>query len=260
MPARWRTIILLWLVGVLAAAEFGKITPLVPILHDRLHLSLTAAGWLTSLLELGGGTCGIVAGLAISRLGAQLALTAGLSLLVVAGGAEALTEILHGPALPLFAGRVVESAGYLMIVIAAPSLIFHACRPEDHAAALGLWATFVPVGIALGAFVSGLAVQAMDVGGALAIWPAIAAVLLVVWLRLKGPAIVPVTLSAQGLVLPGRPIWLLCIGFGAYTILFMGTRKRGQSHFKATTFVPQKYHPTLRPSGAAPLPAARYTV
>lgn len=70
MALRWRLIILIWLMGVLAAGEFGKVAPLIPSLRDHLQLDLAQAGWLASLIELGrAGWSGVaVAILALSLL------------------------------------------------------------------------------------------------------------------------------------------------------------------------------------------------
>ena len=68
MQRRWPTIIMLRLIGVLAAAQLAKISTFAPVLRTRFGLSLSQAGLLISLLEVGGGLLGFVAGLALVRI------------------------------------------------------------------------------------------------------------------------------------------------------------------------------------------------
>ena len=64
MVRRWFPILALWLIGVLAAAQLAKIASIAPLLRERFELSLPQTGWLISLLEVGGGLFGFVAGTA----------------------------------------------------------------------------------------------------------------------------------------------------------------------------------------------------
>jgi MFS family permease len=57
----------------------------------------------------------------------------------------------------LLAARCLAGAGYLLVVVAAPSLMFAASGPRHQSLALSLWGTFVPTGIAL----AGLATAAL---------------------------------------------------------------------------------------------------
>lgn len=214
IDSHWRPILLLWFTGVLAAAALGKFASLSPVISADLKLSRVEAGWLVSLIETGGASLGIIAGLLIARLGSRKALLYGMGLLTAGGLIGALIPGLW----TLFAARLIESAGYLMVVIAAPSLIATVARPQDQGAALTLWSTFVPAGFAIGMGLSG--VLLLFTG-----WRAV----LVVWALLAGAALfaaarTPVvgTKSETRLVWPPLPVWLMCAGFGCYTTLFVG--------------------------------------
>ncbi|ESQ85794.1 hypothetical protein AEAC466_01055 [Asticcacaulis sp. AC466] len=204
----------MWLVGVLAAAQLGKFAALATVIRTDLSLSLVGAGWLVSLIETGGASLGLVAGLLIGRWGSRRALIGGLSLLTVAGLAEGFSAT----ALPLFVCRVIESAGYLAIVIAAPSLIATIARPRDQAAALTLWSTFVPVGFAIGMGLSGVGLLIANWMTILLVWGLVAAMVLAGCLRTTLPEI----RTRGSFALPGRPAWLLSMGFGFYTLIFVG--------------------------------------
>ena len=152
MNGRWPTIILLWFIGVLAAAQLGKMAALMPAIRADLGLSLSSAGLMVSLIEAGGASLGAIAGILAARFSGRAVLAAGSILVATAGLAGAAAP----DAALLYAARLIESIGYLMVVIAAPSLIAMAAG-RASATALALWSTFVPVGIAAGTILSGLA-------------------------------------------------------------------------------------------------------
>jgi hypothetical protein len=54
----------------------------------------------------------------------------------------------------LLAGRTLAGIGYLLVVVAGPSLMALTAEPRHHAIALSLWGTFVPTGIALAGLVT----------------------------------------------------------------------------------------------------------
>lgn len=151
MNRSWKHIVWLWLIGVLAAAQLAKFAVMAPILRERFGLTLAQAGFLISLLEIGGALFGFEAGLLIGRLGARRLLIAGLALLASASAAEGVGE----SSTMLFAARAVEGMGYLLVVIAAPTLIIAVANERSRSAALALWSTFVPVGMAFGSVVTG---------------------------------------------------------------------------------------------------------
>jgi len=213
MTGRWPTIFLLWLAGVLAAAQLGKMAALMPAIRADLGLTLTGAGLMVSLIEAGGASLGSVAGILAARLPGRGVLAAGSALVAVAGLAAAAAP----DAALLYAARLVESIGYLMVVIAAPSLIAMTAG-RDSAAALALWSTFVPVGIAAGTIMSGLAASLIDWRPILVFWALAVLVTLPRTLRL------PVLAEHRqtGFALPPPAIWALALGFGFYTTLEVG--------------------------------------
>ncbi|SEE40800.1 Nitrate/nitrite transporter NarK [Rhizobiales bacterium GAS188] len=214
MARPWPSIILIWGIGVLAAAQLGKLAALMPLLRRDLDLSLAQAGWLVSLIEASGACLGLVAGLAIGRVGSRTALTAGLSLLASACLAEALATGIAA----LLAARLVESAGYLLIVIAAPSLITSVAGPADRGRALALWSSFVPAGLAIGTALTGQATSLLSWPDVLLLWAVVAAVVLAASFRL--PALGGV--RSQSFGLPAGAVWLLAAGFGCYTCVEVG--------------------------------------
>lgn len=202
-------ILILWLIGVLAAAQLAKIAVLATKLADTFGLSIATTGLLISLLEVGGALFGLAAGVALGRIGARRSLAAGLAILAATGIAEAYAS----QASVLLAARAAEGMGYLMVVIAAPTLIAATASERDRAPALSLWSTFVAVGMAVGSVVTGVAFATFGLRGALLLWSLFSALAMVAVLRL--PAAAPS--AKQALALPDAAAWIATFGFGLYT-------------------------------------------
>src|SRR5262249_45127041 len=73
----------------------------------------------------------------------------GLLIMAAAAGLCALAQ----DTMTLLAARALAGIGYLLVVVAAPSLMASVAEPRHHAYALSLWGTFVPTGIALAGIV-----------------------------------------------------------------------------------------------------------
>lgn len=210
MARSWIQILSLWLIGVLAAAQLAKFAVMAPVLRERFGLTLAEAGLLISLLEIGGALFGFVAGLYISWLGARRFVVAGLALLAGTSAVEGVSQSVT----MLFAARTVEGIGYLLVVIAAPTLIMVVANARSRSAALALWSTFVPVGMALGSAVTGATIDPLGFGGTSAIWSATCLVALVASLRLPSSP----TSTRGGAAMPKAGAWFATLGFGCYTI------------------------------------------
>lgn len=213
MTGRWPTIFLLWLAGVLAAAQLGKMAALMPAIRADLGLTLAGAGLMISLIEAGGASLGTVAGILAARFSSRAVLATGSTLIAVAGIAAAVAPDVA----LLYTARLVESIGYLMVVIAAPSLIAMTAG-RDSAAALALWSTFVPVGIAAGTILSGFGASLIDWRLVLAFWAIAVLVTLPRTFRLPAMA----EHRQTGFAVPPVAVWTLAIGFGFYTTLEVG--------------------------------------
>ena len=223
----WPSILVYYLCGVLAAAQLGKFAALAPRISQDLALGLAAMAALTSLLEVCGAVFGGVAGRLLPRLGLRRGLLLAQACLGL--GALAAAQARHAPLLA--AARLVESVGYLITVVAAPVLIARTAPRAQQAAAMTLWSTFVPVGMALGAWAYAHAAelgswrwaQALSVAAALALMAGL-------W-RAAAPA-------AEHLGAPQPPanrtthtpkahgvdpaLWLLTLAFGLYAVTEVG--------------------------------------
>ena len=145
MTTSWSRIALLYAIGVIASGQLGLLPPLVPLLQAELGLSLSGAGMAVSIVTLAAALLGLVAGLACERIGHARAVHIGLLVMAAAAGLCAVAD----GAISLLAARAAAGFGYLLAVVAAPSLMVTVAAPRHHAVALSLWGTFVPTGIAL---------------------------------------------------------------------------------------------------------------
>ena len=150
MTTSWTRVTLIYGIGVLAAGQLGIVPPLVPILQRDLGLSLAAAGMTVSIVTLVGAMFGLLAGGWSERVGHARALRIGI---LIMASAAALCAAANDQAM-LIAARGWAGVGYLLVAVAAPSLLAGTAEPRHQPFALSLWGTFVPVGMALSGIVT----------------------------------------------------------------------------------------------------------
>lgn len=139
----WPRVGLLLLCGVFAAAQIGKLPPAMIALREQYGASLVQLGWITSVVNLTAAVIGLATGLLADRVGRRNILKLGL----LALGAGALSGALsHGMGM-LFASRIVEGLGFVCIVVSAPALIRDAAAPSRLKLALGMWSSYMALGM-----------------------------------------------------------------------------------------------------------------
>ena len=131
--------------GVVAALHVGKLAPALPVLRDLLDISLVQAGFLLSLGQLAGMTLGLLVGLSVDGLGLKRGMMTGLLLLSLASLAGGMAH----SATALLAWRALEGLGFLLVVMPAPNLIRHLVNADRLSTMLGIWGTYMPLGMAL---------------------------------------------------------------------------------------------------------------
>jgi len=141
----WPAILLLVAIGVIAAAQLGKIPPIVADLQRDLGIGLVAVGWTMSVITLVAFVLGLSAGSLLGGLSIKRALLGAMALGAVASAAGALVD----GAAALLVVRTVEGVGYLVVTVACPALIARNAGDADRPLALALWACFVPLGLGL---------------------------------------------------------------------------------------------------------------
>ena len=140
----WLAVAAIALAGIVAAFQIGKLPAALPALRAELGLGLVEAGWIVSALAAVGVATGMVWGFVADRFGHRRMLLSGLGVVVIGtvlgSFADTGTE--------LFLTRLVEGCGYVTVLTAGPTVIGAFCRERDRPMALGLWAFYMPVGLA----------------------------------------------------------------------------------------------------------------
>lgn len=179
LPA-WVVVVVVLAVGLNLRASLGSVPPLLQDMNRDLHLSNTAAGFLTSLAVVFMGLCAPLGQRLGARIGAELATGLCMVLLAAAGVVRVLplgTGLLFASV--AVAGAAMGGASALM-----PSLIAHHV-PTIRGLAMGIYSAGLAMGVAIAA---GTAVPLEHLLGgwrpALAAWGVIAAAAAALWLLL----------------------------------------------------------------------------
>jgi MFS transporter, CP family, cyanate transporter len=204
--------------GFAAGMQLGKIAPLIGRMQNELGISLTFAGWLTALLGVFVAFAAYPATRLIARTGAVWGLK--FSALVMVAGAVAM-GLSQAPALLLVA-RGIEAAGYVVLVIAAPSYLATQSPAHLRGVFLALWGSFVPIGYAL----ANLQVGLLPDGWPLT-WKLLTFAVPISVLSLLAKLVPLVDISGSEVRPTKRlPIpltgWALAVAFGFYVYLSIG--------------------------------------
>jgi CP family cyanate transporter-like MFS transporter len=115
----WIALLLLWLSGTALRLTILAVPPVIPLIHDDLHLSETQVGILTGLPSMLFAFAAVPGSLLIARTGAFAALVIGLAL-------NALGSALRGAindVLWLYAMTVVMAAGVAVMQVTLPPAV-----------------------------------------------------------------------------------------------------------------------------------------
>ena len=217
MTTSWGRIALLYAIGVVAAGQLGIVPPLVPALQRDLGLSLAGAGMAVSIVTLVGALFGLPAGGWSERIGHARALRIGI--LVMASAAALCATSAN--AATLLAARGLAGIGYLLVVVAGPSLMAGAAEPRHHPFALSLWGTFVPAGIALAGAVTASVVGQVDWRTIFAVDVILLALALIVAIAAVPQVGAPTQARRSAAIGPLRAAVPLSVAFFCFALLFL---------------------------------------
>jgi predicted MFS family arabinose efflux permease len=137
----WRLVLLLYLAGLGAAAQYGKVSVVFDRLPEVWPEAGASLGFALSLVGLVGIVLGVTAGIVVAKVRYRRAV-----LWALWAGAALSAFQATMPALPLFlASRVLEGMSHLALVVTIPTLIAQLSAPEDRGFTLTLWGTFFGV-------------------------------------------------------------------------------------------------------------------
>lgn len=143
----WPLIALLWTTGLLAAAQFAKLTLTLEALatiYPSAPVPLAVSA--VSVVGILGGS---ISGFVVARIGARRSV-------LWAIAASACVSLVQGLDMPFGAfmtTRLVEGFGHLVLVVALPTMMVALAKPTDKPVVMGLWGTFFGVGYAILAWV-----------------------------------------------------------------------------------------------------------
>jgi MFS family permease len=141
----WGLVLLAIGSGMLAAVQVGKAHIALMSIRSSFALSLVDASWILSALSFVGVLIAAPIGSVATRFGTKRTLAAGLLILSASSAAGGFAPTAEW----LVASRVIEGLGFVLVVVAAPSLIVEVTQRRHIRLALAGWATFMPGGIAL---------------------------------------------------------------------------------------------------------------
>lgn len=211
----WTLIAALYLAGLIAAAQFAKVSLTLGALaaiYPGAPVAFAVSG-----VAVMGILFGVYAGGITAAIGPRRAILIALALSALASAGQAAL-----PGFPaLMALRVAEGAGHLVLVVAIPTLMAGLSTPADRPVVMGLWATFFGVGFAVSALLIGEnAGMAYGAHGALA-----AAMGLALWRMLpRGIAAErrPLPRLSDHLTIYSTPrLFAPGLGHGIYTFMFL---------------------------------------
>jgi MFS transporter, CP family, cyanate transporter len=111
--------ILLWLAGNALRLTLLAVPPVIPLIHDELHLNGTQIGVLTGLPPMLLAFAAVPGSLLIARLGLRAALAVGLALTAIGGALRgALPELTW-----LYAMTIATGAGVAILQVTMPSAV-----------------------------------------------------------------------------------------------------------------------------------------
>jgi MFS transporter, CP family, cyanate transporter len=113
------SLLLLWLAGVGLRLTILAVPPVIPLIHDELHLSATQIGILTGLPSMLFAIAAVPGSLLIARLGVRSALVAGLAITAIGGALRgALSDVAW-----LYAMTIAMGAGVAIMQVTMPTAV-----------------------------------------------------------------------------------------------------------------------------------------
>lgn len=137
----------LWIIlaGYLAAIHVGKLSAIIPVLQQDLGLSFTQAGFSLALVQAAGMLFALCIGAFSEKIGLKRCLIMGLIIL----GLSSLAGLRITQSATLYVLRFTEGIGFLTISLCAPAILKRISRPETLNLKLGLWSSYMGIGVSL---------------------------------------------------------------------------------------------------------------
>lgn len=216
----WPLIALLWTTGLLAAAQFAKLTLTIDSLgavYGGAPIALAVSA--VSVIGILGGA---LAGYFVAKIGARRAVLMAVLL-------SAILSLVQGIPMPFWAfmaTRILEGFGHLLMVVALPTMMAVLAKPADKSVVMGIWGTFFGVGYALLALV----IPSVEIwGGVRAVYIGhgvlLVALFPILWALLprvmSGGALMPNVVAIHRAIYANPRYFAPGVGHGIYTAIFI---------------------------------------
>lgn len=142
-PTHWPRVWAAFLAGCIGAFQIGKTFASLPTIIAELGLSLLQAGLILSVFSLIAAFAGAGFGLLSDRVGH---LRTALSGLVISACGSFLGATAVGIDM-LLVSRLIEGFGFIITIVALPSLISRSASDAQRPLVMGIWGAFMPAGI-----------------------------------------------------------------------------------------------------------------
>ncbi len=153
----WKVVVVLIGTGVVSSFQVGKVPGVLPVLRTDMQLTLFAASWVISMLNVIGALAGVLMGAFADRIGYRRLIITGLSLMLLGCAIGGYTS----NAGVFLTSRFLEGIGFFFTILSAPSLITRIAHPGHLRLILGFWGAYMPTGIAVMLFLSPYVVARM---------------------------------------------------------------------------------------------------
>ena len=141
----WLVFVVVYIASVVIPMCQFKVPPVMQLLINDLNINLATAGLLMSIFAIAGIILAVPAAVLLQKLGPKTSGLVALGCAVVGS----LIGALAGNATTLLISRIIEGVSMGLIGVVAPAVVCMWFPPEKRGLPMGLWATWVPVGIFL---------------------------------------------------------------------------------------------------------------
>ncbi len=202
------------LLGYATGLQVGRIAPYADRLNQTYGFSLSTIGWLTSLVTVFVAVLAIPTSRMIPVFGVVKMIRVGAVTMAAGAGLFAFAET----APLMMSARIVEAAGHLITVIAAPSYLALNAPETLRRIFLALWSSFLPVGFALSSILDSLLLEDIPLRSLWLVYAGVMATVAAAVLIFLPASNEKITRSANRY--DGSQIaWVLVAAFGIYAFL-----------------------------------------
>lgn len=140
----WKIVIVATFCGLAAALQIGKAAAALPLIRSEFQSDLTLLSVYMAVLSIVAATGGIWFGTFVRKIDER---PAGLSGLLIVALGSAIGA--YSPDITLLViSRFVEALGFALVATSMPGLIQGASADRHKGTALGIWAAWLPAGVA----------------------------------------------------------------------------------------------------------------